>query len=79
MTTLSADGSGDGSPRSNAGPASACQIDSATNGITGCISFRMPSSTPTNTRCTDSRPAGSFRRPFAISIYQSQNSDHVKS
>ena len=42
---------GVGRPRSGAASFSACQSDSATNGMTGCTSRRMPSSTPTSTRC----------------------------
>ena len=79
MTTLSVDGSGVGRPRSKAASSSACQIDSATNGMIGCTSRRMPSSTPASTRCASGRAASSRSRPLLISTYQSQNSDQVKS
>ena len=79
MTTLSAASTGRGSPRCRAASFSACHSDSATNGITGCTSRRMPSSTPTSTRWAAGRAAGSFSRPLLISMYQSQNSDHTNS
>jgi hypothetical protein len=47
--------------------------------MTGCTSRSTPSSTPTSTRWASGRAAGSLSRPFDISMYQSQNSDHVKS
>ena len=50
MTTLSAASVGSGSPRCGAASPSACQIDSATNGMIGCTSRRIASSTPTSTR-----------------------------
>ena len=80
MTTLSVAVAGAGKPRSGRLRSSACQIDSATNGMIGCTSRRMPSSTPTSTRCTGGRVAVvACSRPLLISMYQSQNSDQVKS
>ncbi len=80
MHTLSSAFAGVGSPRSGAASLSACHSDSATNGITGCTSRRMPSSTPTSTRCA-SRARGRVLAagPSHISMYQSQNSVHTKS
>ena len=80
MTTLSAAGSGAGRPRSKAASFSACQIDSATNGMTGCTSRRMRVE-HADQHALRHRP-GSLRsrsRPLLISTYQSQNSDQVKS
>src|SRR5205085_978881 len=68
-----------GRPRSNAASFSACQSDSVTNGMTGCASRRIASSTPASTRCAAGRLASSRSRPLLISTYQSQNSDQVKS
>ena len=59
--------SGVGRPRSEAASFSACQSDSATNGMTGCTSRRMPSSTPTSTRWASGRAAGVLEPALASS------------
>ena len=59
ITTLSAAGVRQPAGRAAAPPRpSACQIDSATNGMIGCTSRRIASSTPTSTRCASGRPCG---------------------